>query len=164
MELREFGKRSGLKVAPVSIGAMRLPGDGVDAVGLLRKAMDAGMCYIDTSRGYGESEFVVGKALEGVLLEFRPFVFANATKIDFDMEAHVSLFEDGLLKYRKGERIITLPQISLQRTKGKLQLEGVKNFFITGFKSPFRAEGRAFPGLTERGKNLGILFRLRIKR
>jgi hypothetical protein len=114
--------------------------------------------------GRGPLEPTMGKALEGVLLQFRPYVFANATKIDFDLEAHVSLFEDGLLKYRKGDRIITLPQISLQRTRGKLQLEGVKSFFITGFRNPFRAEGRAFPGLAEGGKNLGFLFRLRVKR
>ncbi|MBD3240658.1 MAG: hypothetical protein GF331_08755 [Chitinivibrionales bacterium] len=64
MERRSFGTRSGLKVAPVSIGAMRLPGDGLDGVALVRKAIDAGMRYIDTSRGYGESEFVLGKALK----------------------------------------------------------------------------------------------------
>ncbi len=64
MELRPFGKRSGLEVAPVSIGAMRLPDDCSDAVALIRHAIDAGMCYIDTSRGYGESEFKLGRALK----------------------------------------------------------------------------------------------------
>jgi predicted aldo/keto reductase-like oxidoreductase len=64
METRDFGKRSGLKVAPVSIGAMRLPGESIDAVNLVRRAIDAGMRYIDTSRGYGESEWHVGRALE----------------------------------------------------------------------------------------------------
>ena len=64
MNLKAFGKRSGLEVAPVSIGAMRLPEDCVDAVALIRQAIDAGMCYIDTSRGYGESEFKLGRALK----------------------------------------------------------------------------------------------------
>ena len=63
MQLRDFGKRSGLMVAPVSIGAMRLPDDCGDAVELLRHAIDSGMRYIDTSRGYGESEFKLGRAL-----------------------------------------------------------------------------------------------------
>ncbi len=63
MELRGFGKRSGLEVAPVSLGAMRLPEDCTDAVALIRHAIDAGMRYIDTSRGYGESEFKLGRAL-----------------------------------------------------------------------------------------------------
>jgi predicted aldo/keto reductase-like oxidoreductase len=60
----DFGKRSGLKVHPVSIGAMRLPEKMDDAVALLRQAIDAGMVYIDTSRGYGESELKLAKALK----------------------------------------------------------------------------------------------------
>jgi len=39
------------------------PEDCTDAVALIRHAIDAGMCYIDTSRGYGESEFKLGRAL-----------------------------------------------------------------------------------------------------
>ncbi len=61
---RDFGKRSGLKVPPVNIGSMRLPNDLEDAVKLVRHAIDAGMKYIDTSRGYGEVEWVLGKALK----------------------------------------------------------------------------------------------------
>src|SRR3989338_5638878 len=59
----DFGKRSGLKVHPVSIGGMRLP-DEEQAIPLLRQAIDAGMIYIDTSRGYGDSEIKIGKALK----------------------------------------------------------------------------------------------------
>lgn len=64
MQIRDFGSRSGCQVAPVSIGAMRFPTDGVDAVELIRHAIDSGMKYIDTSRGYGESEFILGRALK----------------------------------------------------------------------------------------------------
>jgi predicted aldo/keto reductase-like oxidoreductase len=64
MRLRNFGTRSGLKVARASIGAMRLPRDIDEAVGLIRHAIDSGMRYIDTSRGYGESEWLVGQALK----------------------------------------------------------------------------------------------------
>jgi predicted aldo/keto reductase-like oxidoreductase len=64
MKLRDFGQRNGLQVASVSIGAMRLPRDVTDAVALVRHAIDSGMCYIDTSRGYGESEFVLSRALK----------------------------------------------------------------------------------------------------
>ena len=60
---RAFGKRSGLAVAPVSIGAMRLP-DEEQAVPLIRQAIDAGMVYIDTSRGYEGSERKLAKALK----------------------------------------------------------------------------------------------------
>ena len=65
MRARAFGKRCGGAVAPVSIGAMRLPADAIDAVGLVRHAIDSGMRYIDTSRGYGESELILGRALRG---------------------------------------------------------------------------------------------------
>jgi len=64
MELRRLGERSGLKVASVSIGAMRFPDDCLDSVALIRHAIDSGMRYIDTSRGYGESEFKLGAALK----------------------------------------------------------------------------------------------------
>ncbi len=64
MKFRDFGKRSGLQVAPVSIGAMRFPEDCVDSVELIRHAIDSGMRYIDTSRGYGDSEFKLGRALK----------------------------------------------------------------------------------------------------
>lgn len=64
MNTHDFGKRSGLNVADVSIGAMRLPPDAIDAVELIRHAIDSGMKYIDTSRGYGESELILGRALK----------------------------------------------------------------------------------------------------
>jgi uncharacterized protein len=66
LPLRSFGKRSGLRVRSVSIGAMRFPGDLDDAITLVRHAIDSGMRYIDTCRAYGESEWVLGQALKGV--------------------------------------------------------------------------------------------------
>jgi len=63
MELRSFGRRSGLRVPRVSIGAMRLPRDLGDAVALVRHAIDRGLRYIDVSRGYGEAEWVLSHAL-----------------------------------------------------------------------------------------------------
>ncbi len=63
MHLRNFGNRSGFKVPPANIGGMRLPRDVKDAIYLIRYAIDSGMRYIDTSRGYGESEWIIGKAL-----------------------------------------------------------------------------------------------------
>ncbi len=43
---------------------MRLPADTDEAVALIRHAIDSGMRYIDTSRGYGDSEIKIGKALK----------------------------------------------------------------------------------------------------
>ncbi len=64
MQYRPFGRRCGFDVPPAGIGAMRLPRDVDDGVALIRQAIDAGMRYIDTSRGYGESEWVLGRALK----------------------------------------------------------------------------------------------------
>ena len=64
MKLRDFGTRSGFQIPRVNVGAMRLPKDVDEAVGLIRHAIDSGMRYIDTSRGYGESEWLLGKALK----------------------------------------------------------------------------------------------------
>jgi len=64
MELIDFGTRSGFQIPRANIGAMRLPADHDEAVALIRHAIDSGMRYIDTSRGYGESEIKIGKALK----------------------------------------------------------------------------------------------------
>lgn len=64
MKLVSFGKRNGFTVPQANIGGMRLPQDTDEAVALLRHAIDSGMRYIDTSRGYGDSEIKIGKALK----------------------------------------------------------------------------------------------------
>ena len=64
MRERDFGKRSGLKVPPANIGGMRFPQDMDQAVALIRHAIDSGMRYIDTSRGYGDSELKLARALK----------------------------------------------------------------------------------------------------
>ena len=64
MLVRPFGKRSGFTVPRANIGGMRLPADTGQAVALVRHAIDSGMKYIDTSRGYGDSEVKIGKALK----------------------------------------------------------------------------------------------------
>ncbi|MHB1460751.1 MAG: aldo/keto reductase [Armatimonadota bacterium] len=64
MQQLPFGQRNGLTVARGSIGGMRLPADIDEAVAVIRRAIDSGMKYIDTSRGYGDSEIKIGKALK----------------------------------------------------------------------------------------------------
>lgn len=65
MKSHRLGQRNGQQVPRLSIGAMRLPNDVSCAVALLRQAIDEGLRYIDTSRGYGESERILGLALQG---------------------------------------------------------------------------------------------------
>jgi len=64
MEQVSFGQRSGYAIPRTNIGAMRLPKAPGEAVALLRHAIDSGMRYIDTCRGYGDSELKVGAALK----------------------------------------------------------------------------------------------------
>ena len=69
MRYRTLG-RTGIKVSPYALGALALGtsignADTDDSVRVIRKALDAGINFIDTSDAYGESEVVVGKALQG---------------------------------------------------------------------------------------------------
>lgn len=71
MQYRMYGK-TGDKVSVLGFGAMRLPmvGDHVDmdlSVGIIRRALDLGVNYIDSAAGYcrGESQIAVGKAVKG---------------------------------------------------------------------------------------------------
>jgi aryl-alcohol dehydrogenase-like predicted oxidoreductase len=69
MQYRTLG-RTGIKVSPYALGALALGTsignpDQDDSVRIIHKALDAGINFIDTADAYGESEVVVGKALEG---------------------------------------------------------------------------------------------------
>lgn len=74
MQYRTLG-RTGIKVAPYSLGAMLLGSsignpDHQDSIRVIHKALDAGINLIDTADAYsiapqGASEVVVGKALKG---------------------------------------------------------------------------------------------------
>jgi aryl-alcohol dehydrogenase-like predicted oxidoreductase len=69
MRYRTLG-RTGIKVSPCALGALALGTsignpDHDDSVRIIRKALDAGINFIDTADAYGESEVVVGNALKG---------------------------------------------------------------------------------------------------
>lgn len=77
MKYRQLG-RTGLDISEISFGAVEIglaygiPVDGKvekpsekDAHDLLHAALDMGINYIDTARGYGESEAIIGRALKG---------------------------------------------------------------------------------------------------
>ena len=76
MEYRTLG-RTGLRVSSLGLGTVELGRDyGIDAPGhfgqpaaadairLVHAALDAGINYIDTARAYGDSEAVLGEALD----------------------------------------------------------------------------------------------------
>jgi len=68
MHYRTLG-RTGLKVSEIGLGGAVYAGrshgtfDEDDAIAAIRTALEAGVNYIDTSRHYGPSEEIIGKAL-----------------------------------------------------------------------------------------------------
>jgi aryl-alcohol dehydrogenase-like predicted oxidoreductase len=70
MQYRSLG-RTGIKVSPYCLGAMMFGAGGNpdhdDCIGIVHKALDFGINFIDTADRYsaGESEEIVGKALKG---------------------------------------------------------------------------------------------------
>src|SRR6202042_3885654 len=71
MELRVLG-HTGVKVSQLCLGAMMFGAwgnpDHDDSIRIIRRALDAGINFIDTADVYsaGESEEIVGKALTGL--------------------------------------------------------------------------------------------------
>ncbi|MEO5710693.1 MAG: aldo/keto reductase [Nocardioidaceae bacterium] len=70
MDYRSLG-RTGMQVSPLCLGAMMFGGWGEPdhdvSVGIIHRALDAGINFVDTADVYsqGESEEIVGKALKG---------------------------------------------------------------------------------------------------
>ena len=81
MDYRLFG-RTGVKVSPLCLGTMNFGGvtNEADSIEIIHAALDAGINFVDTANTYnnGQSEVVVGKALQGR----RDKVFL-ATKVHF---------------------------------------------------------------------------------
>ena len=70
MRYRTLG-RTGLEVSEIGLGGAVFAGtshgpfDETDAIAAVRTALETGVNYIDTSRHYGPSEEIIGKALTG---------------------------------------------------------------------------------------------------
>jgi aryl-alcohol dehydrogenase-like predicted oxidoreductase len=68
VQYRTLG-RTGIKVSPYALGtlmfATSMGNDPGDSARIIHKAIDAGINIVDTADAYGDSEEVVGKALEG---------------------------------------------------------------------------------------------------
>jgi aryl-alcohol dehydrogenase-like predicted oxidoreductase len=60
----------------------RAPEDDEESIGAIRRALDLGVNWIDTAAadGFGRSEQVVGRALEG--LQDRPYMFTNCSLLE----------------------------------------------------------------------------------
>ena len=68
MQYRTLG-RTGIQVSPYALGtlmfATSMGNTAEDSARIIHKALDAGINFVDTADAYGDSEEVVGKALEG---------------------------------------------------------------------------------------------------
>jgi aryl-alcohol dehydrogenase (NADP+) len=68
MQYRTLG-RTGIQVSPYALGALMfatsMGNAPEDSARIIRKALDAGINVVDTADAYGDSEDVIGKALEG---------------------------------------------------------------------------------------------------
>jgi aryl-alcohol dehydrogenase-like predicted oxidoreductase len=68
MQYRTLGG-TGIKVAPYALGAMmfatRQGNEADDSIRIIQKALDSGINLVDTADAYGDSEDIVGRALQG---------------------------------------------------------------------------------------------------
>lgn len=68
MQYRTLG-RTGIKVSPYALGAMMfataMGNTPEDSAAIINKALDAGINFVDTADAYGDSEEIVGHALQG---------------------------------------------------------------------------------------------------
>ena len=109
MPYRKMGK-TGLEISVLSIGAMRLPEEEGEAVALLRRAIDLGCKYIDTSRGYGDSEIKVGKALKDGYRE-KVVLSTKCSPWNFAREGYTSSADDARRKIDESMRRLDVSKL-----------------------------------------------------
>src|SRR5438445_138358 len=85
---------TGLEISRVGFGAWAIggggwefgwgPQDDEDSIDAIRRALELGVNWIDTAAayGFGRSETVVGRALEGLSEDERPYVFTKASLVE----------------------------------------------------------------------------------
>src|SRR3954470_9035814 len=109
MELRPLG-RTGVQVSPLCLGAMMFGSwgnpDHDDSIRIIHRALDAGINFVDTADVYssGESEEIVGKALQG-----RRDAVVLATKF------HGSMGDDPNMRGNSRRWIVREVEASLRR-------------------------------------------------
>src|ERR1700755_3010754 len=69
MQYRPLGG-TGIKVSPLALGTLMVASsvgnpDHEDSIRVIHKALDAGINFVDTADAYGDSEEIVGRALQG---------------------------------------------------------------------------------------------------
>src|SRR5262249_14973502 len=166
MQTRQLGN-SDLHITPIGVGAWAIGGTGYafswgpqddkESIGAIRKALDAGINWIDTAAvyGLGHSEEIVARALEGVAK--RPFVFTKCERAWNERgEINGSLKADSIRREceaslrRLRVEVIDLYQIhwpepdedieegwatvAKRKEEGKVRHMGVSNFNVSQMK------------------------------
>ena len=146
MQEREFGERSGFRIPRANIGGMRLPEDMDEAAALIRHAIDSGMRYIDTSRGYADSELRFAKALkdgyrEKVILSTKyapwskkPEDFGKGTLADFirgEIDVQLGRLQVEYLDFYQAWSINKAEHYDMVMKKGGM-LEGIRRAMDDG--------------------------------
>ncbi|MDP6110808.1 MAG: aldo/keto reductase [Planctomycetota bacterium] len=136
MNYRTFG-RTGWEVSEVSLGGAYLKGSNPEseqenANGIVRRAKELGINYIDTAPLYGNSEILLGEALVGLHDDF-----IIATKAGFDPDP---------FDYRSGTVLRSIER-SLERLRiSRLSLVQIHEVNLAGWES-IMSEGGALEGL-----------------
>lgn len=124
MQYRALGK-TGLQVSAVSLGGAYLMGRdterGLDNAGaVVDRALALGVNYIDTAPLYGESEALLGRALEN---EKRPFYLAS--KVGFKPEG---------FDYRRDSVLRSLEQSLKRLRRDKLDVAQIHEVNLAGWQ------------------------------
>lgn len=119
MDKRKLG-RTGLEVSEVAFGGVEigLPyGIGVsgekdmlseiDAVSLLRKAVDVGINFFDTARSYGKSELIMGKAFKKI----RKDIIINTKCVPLPLDKEILSNKNQLKKVIEGSLYESLKEL-----------------------------------------------------
>lgn len=79
MQYRRFGKTE-MRLSVFSLGGMRFAGDEANALKTIYRAIELGINHIETAKGYGNSEILIGRAMAQGLGSMRDQVYIT-TKI-----------------------------------------------------------------------------------
>src|SRR3954449_4364361 len=116
MQTRRLGN-SDLEITPIGFGAWAIggggwefgwgPQDDDDSVAAIHRALELGINWIDTAAayGFGHSERMVARALQGLTAAERPYVFTKASLLDGPGRSVVhSLKRDSILREAEASR------------------------------------------------------------
>ena len=151
MEYRKLGT-TGQTVSTLGYGCMRLPRaadgsvDRPEAVALIRRAIDAGVTYVDTAYGYhsGESERVLGEALRDGYRE----KVTLATKLPVWL---VEKYEDmeRLLDEQLSKLGVPYVDVYLAHALDRKSFEKVRDLGLFRFMDDMASNGKIrFPGFS----------------